>query len=289
MEAEDNFFNESMDVIGDRMKKYEEDIGSSSILKANKPFLVRLDGHRFSKFTSGFKKPYDDRIFKAMLYTTKDLIEEFQPIMGYTQSDEITLVFPALTTEQIEAGEALKFNGRIQKLVSLMSGYCSVRFAFNLCAQAFHPDTEKQLVDKVHKAYFDARVFHLPSNEEILTNIMWRISDVKRNGVNNLGHNHFTQKEMEGLSPKEVIKKLSDKGIEWSSMPNQYKYGVIVKKGSFMKEGFNPMTSETVTVQRTRMCYCSVDTPALKGALGLITQKLANDCAPMYQFFTEIE
>jgi hypothetical protein len=34
------------------------------------------------------------RIFKAMLLTTRDLVKEFNAATGYTQSDEITLVYP---------------------------------------------------------------------------------------------------------------------------------------------------------------------------------------------------
>jgi len=287
MEQNEDTVNE----LAARMKEYEKDneVFGASTLKQDKPFIIRLDGHKFSKFTTGFKKPYDERIYKAMLLSTKDLMEEFQALLGYTQSDEITLVFPALTSSQIQAGDVLKYNGRIQKLISLASGFCSVRFAYHLCTQPFDSVTEKNLVEKIHKAYFDARVFHIPTPEEAINNIIWRISDVKRNGVNNLGFCNFRQKDLEGLSPKQVIEKLQSKGIEWSAMPANYKYGVILKKSKFDYEGFNPLTNEKVVVPRTKMCFCSLDSVQLKDATKLVTEKVSNDCGEFHKYFQEIE
>jgi len=284
---------ENKDDLATRMKAYEQhnEVFGAATLDAEKSFIVRLDGHRFSKFTSGFKKPYDERIFRAMLYTTRDLVEEFRATTGYTQSDEITLTFPPFKTEQTikEGSDVVIFNGRIQKLISLMSGYCSVRFAYHLSSQTFDINSEKQLVDKIHKAYFDARVFHVPSTKEVLNNVIWRISDVKRNGVNNLGHSHFKQQELEGLSPTEVKEKLLLKGINWEDMPGPYKFGVLVKKGQFDKEGFNPQTNEKVVVARTKMCYCSLDIPQLKGGEKLFSEKLSNQCGEYHHYFVAVD
>lgn len=40
------------------MKTYEE-ISGSEILDSKKPFIVRLDGSKFSTFTRDFNKPFD--------------------------------------------------------------------------------------------------------------------------------------------------------------------------------------------------------------------------------------
>lgn len=85
------------------------------------PVIVRLDGHRFSRFTAGFHKPYDSRIFEAMLRTTADLLTQMNPDSAYTQSDEITLMY-------CNAERAPPFNGKVQKLASLAAAMCSVRF-----------------------------------------------------------------------------------------------------------------------------------------------------------------
>ena len=41
------------------MKEYEA--ASSTFIDILKPFIVRLDGHSFSKYTKGFKRPFDER------------------------------------------------------------------------------------------------------------------------------------------------------------------------------------------------------------------------------------
>jgi len=170
-----------------------------------------------------------------------------------------------------------------------MSGFCSVRFAYHLSCQAFDTNSEKNIVEKIHKAYFDARVFHLPSYDEILNNVMWRIIDVKRNSVNNLGHYNFKQKELEGLHPGQVKKLLIEKGIKWEDMPGPYKFGVMIKKSQHDKEGFNPLTNEKVIVKRTSFSYCSMDVPQLKNGQVLFCEKLTNQCGEYHNLFTLLD
>lgn len=59
--------------------------------------------------------------------TTSDLVTTFNATSGYTQSDEITLIFSPFVNEENEEnqGELLNvsYHGKIQKLVSLTSGY----------------------------------------------------------------------------------------------------------------------------------------------------------------------
>ncbi|KAL2911668.1 hypothetical protein HK105_208876 [Polyrhizophydium stewartii] len=58
-------------------------------------FVIRIDGVAFSTFTRGVELPFDERITRAMVSTTCDLVTRFNALTGYTQSDEISLVFPA--------------------------------------------------------------------------------------------------------------------------------------------------------------------------------------------------
>jgi tRNA(His) guanylyltransferase len=62
---------------------------------ATQPFVIRLDGVAFSTFTKGLPRPFDFRLTDAMVSTTVDLLTKFNATMAYTQSDEISLVFPA--------------------------------------------------------------------------------------------------------------------------------------------------------------------------------------------------
>ena len=59
------------------MKSYEFSCSSMRI-SPHQPFVIRLDGHRFSKFIQGFKKPYDPRgtVFSQKKKNNKDAKEK---------------------------------------------------------------------------------------------------------------------------------------------------------------------------------------------------------------------
>src|SRR5271163_495835 len=89
-----------------RMKSYEA-IHDHKLLPGT-PTILRLDGHTFSKFTANFARPFDLRIHDAMTATCSDLLSHFpSATLAYTQSDEITLVFPSGIGS---------FNNRVQKI-----------------------------------------------------------------------------------------------------------------------------------------------------------------------------
>jgi len=105
--------------LDDRMKEYEK--GYKILVDPQKPYIIRLDGHRFSKFVRPFKKPFDERIHNAMVRTAAELLSVFGATTAFTCSDEITLTFPAAVPA---AGEEIveKSNDPIaQKLVSQKS------------------------------------------------------------------------------------------------------------------------------------------------------------------------
>jgi hypothetical protein len=55
---------------------------------------------------------------------------------------------------------------------------------------------------------------------------MWRSNyDCIRNSKNNLGHYHFSTKEMHKLSSNEVAEKLKkEKNIDWNDSPGEFKW-----------------------------------------------------------------
>jgi hypothetical protein len=79
--------------LGDRMKWYEKRY--SHVVMPMIPVMARIDGRSFSKFTAGLARPYDERMSRLMIDTTKFLVEQTNARCGYTQSDEITLVWLA--------------------------------------------------------------------------------------------------------------------------------------------------------------------------------------------------
>jgi tRNA(His) 5'-end guanylyltransferase len=57
------------------------------------PVCCRIDGRAFSGFCKGLKRPFDERLSNLMAETTKHLVTQSGAKLGYTQSDEISLIW----------------------------------------------------------------------------------------------------------------------------------------------------------------------------------------------------
>ena len=104
------------DALGTRMKKYEYVTRTHLINRC--PAIIRIDGKAFHTFTRGFKKPFDEILIKSMQETMKYLCENIQGcVLGYTQSDEITLVL----VDYKKLDSCAWFDYNIQKMCSISS------------------------------------------------------------------------------------------------------------------------------------------------------------------------
>lgn len=253
------------EALGDRMKAYECE--TNMRLDPTKPWIVRLDGHKFSKFTKSFTRPYDVRIHEAMLETAKELLKHFNPVAVFTCSDEITLVFPATVPqpgEEIEPVEPKKgdpqndmpFGGKIQKISSLLAGFATAQFAAALKAATYDAEKEPKLTEHVKTSlpYFDARAHNVPTNAEAFNNVYWRARyDYRRNSIAGLAQHHFAHKELQGLSTtQQLAKLLGEKSIDWNDCPAWYKFGTLVKRESYLLRTTTPKGDE-VEATRTRV------------------------------------
>jgi tRNA(His) guanylyltransferase len=236
--------------LADRMKGYEAKVDYKL---PNSPTVMRVDGHCFSKFTSYFQKPFDIRIHEAMLGTCKDLLQANPAAtIGYTFSDEITLVFPS----GINA-----FNNRVQKVSSLAAGLASVRFAYHMRAALERhandmPPIKERGVDKVEATHFDARVFTVPSVDEALNCLVWRCrGDAVRNAVAAFARQHYSTKQLSGRRTNEVLDMLErDKGLVFADeTPTWAHAGTMVKRKMVEIEGLNPKTQKLEKAIRTKV------------------------------------
>jgi tRNA(His) 5'-end guanylyltransferase len=207
------------------MKSYEEPTNKFSI-DPTKPYVVRLDGHHFSRFLSAFNKPNDIRIHRAMAKTTQDLVFHFKPSTGFTCSDEITLVFPVLDPNNITPPP---FSGRIVKICTLMAGMASTAFYKHHISELTDSENLLRHVQKT-LPHFDARVFSVPENYELINNILWRHAfDYRRNSIAGLAQRNFSYKVLHGLHSDQLLAKLLEKGINWHNCDPWYKWGAFVK------------------------------------------------------------
>jgi tRNA(His) guanylyltransferase len=101
------------ETLAKRMKEYEKNSGCQNRLIRFLPGIVRVDGRSFHSFTRGMIRPYDPALSSLMDRTTVRLIKETGALVGYTQSDEISLL---LYSDNFDS--QLFFDGRVQKIVS---------------------------------------------------------------------------------------------------------------------------------------------------------------------------
>lgn len=259
--------------LGDRMKAYE----AQNMLQIDTklPWMVRLDGHKFSSFTRSFKRPFDDRIHNCMVAACKALLLEFHPTLVFTCSDEITLVFPSFESLKPaepaeESGkksdgdkqeQTMAYGGRIQKVATLMASLASVAFDRELRLQTFDGATEQKLIDYLdtHAPYFDARIFNVPTTTEIVSNLIWRSHyDYRRNSISQYARSFYSPKEMHKLNSTQLLEKLEkEKGVKWEDLPGKYRFGSFFKRQNYMKTV--EIKGETIQATRTRtveMSFC---------------------------------
>lgn len=205
------------DNLGDRMKENYENRAKTRLFRRT-PVIIRLDGKAFHTFTRGFKKPFDDILTEAMQQTMLTLCKEIQGcVLGYTQSDEITLVL----TDYEKLETAAWFDYDVQKVCSVSASIATL--AFNRCfldiLERRDIPLEDVHVDAIIKgALFDSRCFNVPK-EEVTNCVLWRQQDAIRNSINSVGQANFSHKELQGLSTNQVLEKLlTEKQVDWNSM-----------------------------------------------------------------------
>lgn len=225
--------------LGDRMKNNYENI-TRYYLTRRMPVIIRVDGRSFHTFTKGFKKPFDDVLVKTMQDTMKYLCENVQGcVLGYTQSDEISLVL----TDYAELTTDAWFGNNLQKMCSVSASMATLTFnkAFNDNIVKYIDNnldadcgvtkdlTEytKILINARNKgAMFDSRVFTIPK-EEVCNALIWRQQDATRNSIQSVGQANFSQKELHGKSCNDIQDMLMlQKGINWND------YSTTLKRGS---------------------------------------------------------
>jgi tRNA(His) 5'-end guanylyltransferase len=261
--------------IGNRIKCYE--IKSEYYLSKDEPVIIRIDGHHFSKFTSGFKKPFDHIFRTAMIETTKDLHNRFNAYTSYTQSDEISLYLPVLKDKRTNENLEHQFNGRTQKLVSLASAYATVCFNRHLrklledykqtidnenSNDEFNDEMRdyakkwkyhRSLLNKLDLAYFDARAFNVPCIEEVANTFIWRARDCVKNSKGTFAQAYCSHKELQNKNSEEQIQyTLENYNADWNTIEDKYKYGILIKKELYQKE-IDIHSGETGLCTRSRL------------------------------------
>lgn len=106
-----------------RMKTYEN-VPKNKLMRRC-PVAIRLDGCHFKSFTKDIDKPFDNVFMESMQETMKYLCKNVQGcVMGYTQSNEITLILVDYEHLNSEAW----FDDEVEKICSVTAGMASMAF-----------------------------------------------------------------------------------------------------------------------------------------------------------------
>ena len=204
--------------------------------------VARIDGRSFTRLTKEvhqFEAPYDVRFRDYMVATVEHVMDcGFRAIYGYTQSDEISILFHR---------DEESFGRKLRKFNSVLAGEASAKFSV--------------LLGDV--GAFDCRISQLPTVNLVVDYFRWRHEDAHRNALN--AHCYWTlRKEGESAeSATQSLHKLSvaEKnellyqrgGLNFNEIPNWHKRGIGVYWETYQKEALNPKTGEPVLALRKRI------------------------------------
>jgi tRNA(His) 5'-end guanylyltransferase len=245
--------------LADRMKLYEEQ--TDVRLLPMIPVIARIDGREFHSFTKNMEKPFDSFFMSLMQDTTKFLIEETHAVIGYTQSDEITLVWHAE-----EYKSEIFFDSRVLKMCSVLASLAAAKF--------------NRISNKSNLASFDCRVFNVPSKQEAVNCLIWREEDAVKNSIFSVARSRFSHKELHGKNGKEMQEMLWQKyNINWNDYPNDCKKGTYFRKRNFQKS-FTPSeiaklpakhpAKTNAELEFTRSEIIKMDIPPLKKTINAV-------------------
>ena len=266
------------DDLGVRMKTFYEQIPKTKLMRRC-PVAIRLDGRSFHTFTRGFQKPFDEILMKTMQETMKYLCEDIQGcVLGYTQSDEITLIL----VDYQRLTSSAWFDYEVQKLCSISASMAIM--AFNKFFAKNVEESAKKFCDEFNSnfngkelrelwltykkasdkgAMFDARCFNIPK-EEVANLVYWRQLDASRNSIQMVGRANFSHKELQNKSCNDIQDMLmTQKGINWNDLPTYQKRGSCCIKVDYNTETENSL-GDCEPISRTHWII-DKDIPIFKG------------------------
>jgi tRNA(His) guanylyltransferase len=155
------------------------------------------------------------------------------PEWAFVFSDEVNVLF-----------EELPFDGRVEKLDSVVASYLSSALTLNL-----KQDTPLA---------FDARVIPV-HREEIADYLIGRQSEAWRNHMQSYGFYTLVAEgmgereaaaKMKGMKFEDIHEMMWQRGVNLNETPGWQRKGVFIYRKKYEKEGYNPVTGENVIVER---------------------------------------
>lgn len=205
------------DALGDRMKAYEARESDRRFLPMVSVY-ARIDGRNFSAFTRGMERPYDPVMSELMIRTTEELVSETHARIGYTQSDEISLLWLSERSDQ-----SIFFDHRIAKMTSVLASLATVTFMAELLGTK-HANTADRY------PHFDCRAFQLPNRAEAANVFLWRERDATKNAISMAARSVYSHAQLDHKTGPQMQEMLFAKGINFNDYPAHFKRGTFVRR-----------------------------------------------------------
>lgn len=210
------------DGLGDRCKAFEASEAGRRAMRGL-PLLARLDGRAFHTFTRDLQRPYERGMSISMIETTRYLVQEMNALVGYTQSDEITLAW----YEPSQSLADYTFDGRFQKLASVLAGMASVRF-YQLIRE--HLPAKSSTTP-----HFDCRVWQVPTLDDAAEVFVWREDDATKNSITMAAGAYYSDRDLDGKNSGVKQEMLWQKGVNWNDYPAFFKRGSYLQRKTVEK------------------------------------------------------
>lgn len=260
------------DPLGNKLSLNEKN--TPSVIEANKYFTIRLDGKNFSscvpklKRMGIFEDGYSMKFEMIMKKIAESLPYEFQNVLYvYTQSDEITILFDKIRTDDLSH----EFSGRRDKLISLISGFVTktfnlelIKICIELMQNNFDGNILTQIIDNLPSITFDARIGVYDTLANAFELILWRSHDCSVNGLSQAVYfNNFSNiKKSDAckLNTNQKIKLLEENNM--LPLSDHQAYGTLIKITHTHIETMNKKTLEKNFSIRRR--YVQIKGPIIK-------------------------
>ena len=287
------------DQLGDRMKDFYEDRTRYKLARRTNT-IIRIDGKAFHTYTKGLESPFDYGLIEDMNKTTEFLCQNIQGAkFGYVQSDEISI----LVTDYDDITTDAWFDGNLQKMASIAASLATAKFnqlrLARFCRdEGIEPKYKEETfihtkeIESFKLAMFDARVFQIPYQEEVINYFIWRQQDATRNSISSVAQSLYSTKELHGKKTDEMQDMIFQKGINWNNYTPREKRGSVIRKveRQFVRKDMNiPNDGKTYVIDSDRIYTRNVwesdtETPIfsqVKGYLRFLMPQTLDDKIPM--------
>ena len=216
------------DPLGDRMKDFYEDRTRYKLARRTNT-IIRIDGKAFHTYTKGLQRPFDQGLMEDMNKTAEYLCQNIQGAkFGYVQSDEISI----LITDYDDIDTHAWFDANLQKMASIAASLATAEFNRLRLIRKMNTTvaTAGSILEQFKHAMFDARVFQIPYQEEVINYFIWRQQDATRNSISSVAQSLYSAKELHGKKTSDMQEMIFQKGINWNDFTPREKRGSIIRR-----------------------------------------------------------